>query len=314
MLSLSVNNTLPKVYETYLVRLSDGNAYEIPADYRPLKFVQGGWTANYDVNAVKKGNDMVFYSLGENKLNKITINDKDHFDFETIDVSGIAFNNYDADYEGHVMIGNSYIVSSDTIYTTSIYEQENSIIVKAYDYGFNIIKLKDNTFQTFHIYVQDNVLKEDTLTALSLDYTGWNFIGSFSFPDYYQTLVVFDKGIVDITKVETKLVTSISLKINTIALADQSRINYYLAGTNDLNAKVFLKVNPAFDPPTFTDLIVPNAYNIRKLHVSGDNTVSIMAVKVSDQKEIFRYIRQTGSTLDVINYQAIKTRQVFTVK
>jgi hypothetical protein len=314
MLSLSVNNTVPKVYETYLVRLSDGKAFEIASDYRPLKQGEQGWTANYDVNAVKKGNDMVFYSLGINKLEKITISNKDHFKFETLDISGISFNNYDADYEGHVMIGNVYFLSSDTVFTSTVYDQGNSFIVKAYDHGFNIVKLKDGEIQAFHVYVENQELKEIDLGTAAQDITDWQFLGSLSFPDYFKTFVVFNKGLLCISKTEVKTISLTPYSLSNITMLDQSRVNFYLAGTDVLDKKMFLRLSPNADPPTYTQLIVPNMYDVKKYNVYGDNTVSLMAVKIADQKELFRYIRQTGSTLDVINYQGIKTRQIYTVK
>ena len=312
MLSLSVNNSAPKVYETYMVRIADGNAFEISPEFHPLKSGQDGWVADYNVKAIKKGNDMIFYSLTSNQLQRIVITGKDRFDFKTIDISGIAFNNYDIDYQGHAMIGNTFIVSPDTVLNTSVYEQGNSYIAKAYDYGFYVIKLKESSIQIFHLYYKDQVLKTDSLTTLLQDSLDWQFKGSLSFPDYSQTFVVFDKGIVSLNKSTAKVISLDLLSINSIEMVDQSRTYFYLVGANFAGKKIFLKVNPAYNPLTYSDLIVPNLFDIKKLHVSGNNTVTIMAVRISDQKEVFRYIQEV-KIKDVENYQAIKTRQVFTV-
>ena len=101
--------------------------------------------------------------------------------------------------------------------------------------------------------------------------------------------------------------------MKSISLSDQSLTHYYIVGTDMADKKVFLQIDPTNATPTYSQLVAPNLLDIKKIHVSGSNTVTVMAVRLSDNKLLYRRFR-TGTLKDVINYQGFTTRQVYTIK
>jgi hypothetical protein len=317
LLTLSLNHQTSTIYESYLIRYIDGIAYQLSPEFHPMKLDHGNWINDYAVKSIKKGTDVIFYCLTNNQLQRINLLGNNRFEFKSIDIPGITSNNFDVDYQGHAMIGNTFIISPDTILTTNAYENGNTLILKASDCGFNLIKLLDGAIRISHLYLQDNQLKEDTLSTLSQDNSGWQFLSGLSFPEDSLTLAVFDKAIINISssKVKSKVkITSLDLfNMKSISLTDQSLTRYYLVGTDLSDRKVFLQLDPSKDPPTYSQLVVPNLLDVKKIHVTGNNVVTVFAIKFSDKKQIFRRF-QSGTLKDVQNYQNISTRQVFTIK
>jgi hypothetical protein len=104
--------------------------------------------------------------------------------------------------------------------------------------------------------------------------------------------------------------------MNSISLVDQSLDHYFLVGTtvvNLLEKKVVLQIDPVQNPPTYSQLFVPDLLDVKKFHVTGNNVFTVMAIRNSDQKTLFRRVK-SGTIMDVVNNQGIKTRQVFSIK
>jgi hypothetical protein len=313
LLNVSLNIPMQKVYDSYIVRNVDGVVYQLSPEFHPMKLEQGTWTNDFAVKSIKKSTDVIFYCLGNNQLHKINLSGNFRFTFKSIDVSNITFSNFDVDYQGNVMLGNTFIVSADTMLTTSAYEQGKTSIVKAMDYGFNLVKLQEGSIKISHLYLQDNQLKEDSLTTLVQENSGWQFLGGLSFPANHLTLAIFDKGILNITPSKISVTPLSTFNMKSISLTDQSLTYYYIVGTNMSDKKVFLQVDPTNASPTYSQLVAPNILDIKKIHVSGSNTVTVMAVRLSDNKLLYRRFR-TGTLKDVLNYQGFNTRQVYTIK
>jgi hypothetical protein len=313
LLTLSLRNQTPKGYETYLIRTIDGIANQVTPEFHPMSLESGNWTDDYRVKSIKKGTDQIHYCLANNQMHRIRIFGSGQFDFTRIDLPDITSNSFDVDYQGHAMIGSTFIVSPDTLLTVPDFDPANTFIVKSYHEGFNLIKLINNTILVSHLYLQDNQLKLDSLTTLTQDYTGWQFFNGLSFPDLNQTIVVFDKAIITITPTSISTLSLDLFNMKSIALVDQSLDHYFLVGSDLVDKKVVLQLDPTHNPPTYSQLFVPDLLDVKKFHVTSNNTITFMAVRNSDKSLLFRRVK-SGTIRDVVNLLGIKTREVFTIK
>ncbi len=316
LLTLSINNQVPKVYETYIVRTLDGIANQVSPEFHPMVLTSGNWTDDYRVKSIKRGTEEVYFCLANNQMQRIRIFGSGRFEFINITLPNITSNSFDIDYQGHALIGSTFIVSPDTLLTVPNFDVANTLIVKSYENGFNLLKLKDQAITISHLYLQDNALKEDSLTTLAYDHTGWQYLNGLCFPDYKQSIAVFDKAIINITATSINVISLDLFKMNNISLVDQSLDHYFLVGTtlvSSVEKKVVLQIDPAQNPPTYSQLFVPDLLDVKKFHVTANNVFTVMAIRNSDQKILFRRVK-SGTIMDVVNYQGIKTRQVFSIK
>jgi hypothetical protein len=278
-----------------------------------MRSESGNWLDDDRVKPLKKGSELIYYCVTSTHLQRVNILGSGRFEFKSFNVPNITDNNFSVDYQGHVMIGNTFIQSVDSILPVTSFDPANMLTVKSYKNGFNLVKLNDNIITVSHLYLQDNQLKEDSLTTLSQDHTGWQFLNAFAFYDFNQTLVIFDQAIISIAPAGTKIIPLSQFNLKTISFTDQSLDHYFLVGTDLGDEKVVLQIDPSHTPQTYSQLFAPDLFDVKKFHVSNTNAITIMAVRNSDSQEVFRRIK-SGTIKDVNNSQAILTKQVYTIK
>jgi hypothetical protein len=99
--------------------------------------------------------------------------------------------------------------------------------------------------------------------------------------------------------------------ISEIGLAVQSESYYYISGTNASNEPLLLRVNPQND--AVTTLINPNIYDIYKMTVSSDNTVTFNALRMSDGVKVLGLVSFQGTITiidEVLNTEVIALEKI----
>jgi hypothetical protein len=102
--------------------------------------------------------------------------------------------------------------------------------------------------------------------------------------------------------------------LSSIDLMDHSVKKFYIAGTNVLNKRVFMLMNPSTNPITFTQTFSPGIFDYKILHASPENVVTFFATRSADNREVFGYVPESSNVMIKVNNQGIKVKQVVAFK
>jgi hypothetical protein len=315
LLNLSVQGSNPKDFENYIVNIADGTATKISGAFRPMLPSQGTWTTNYNLKAIQKINGNLLIGLGENKAYKINALSSEVRSLDNFDVSGMWEGSFAVDSLGTCMAGNKIYTESDSTFTSKTMENGNSYAVRAYPSGFYVVKMLQNSILLLRLHQQNSQLIEDTLQSFQQTNTDWKYKGALAFPDYQQSVIVFDKGAVQVSPSIQKVIPVNKWGMTSIAMVDQSKSHAYLSGLDLFSKDLLTKVNFSDGNFGYGDFYAPNRYGISTMNVSWNNSLAFSGITYFNQnKEAIVYYPQSGSNEEHVNTQSIKVRQIIAIK
>jgi hypothetical protein len=312
-LTLTRKDQIPKNYESYLIQKATGIATEITPEFHPGTRITNQPSDDYSPKAFREGAPGFFYCFTDHALKGINLNGTNEIGILSQTISDVVNSDFSADTDGNFLIDGKYITANGSL-DVPVYKTGKSFVSKALDKGIYMVTLIDSFAEIDHIYLENNSLKTDLITTLSKGTETWTFRGSASFPDDHCSVIVFDKGIISITPLETKLLPLSMFSLSSIDLMDHSVKKFYIAGTNVLNKRVFMLMNPSTNPITFTQTFSPGIFDYKILHASPENVVTFFATRSADNREVFGYVPESSNVMIKVNNQGIKVKQVVAFK
>lgn len=312
-ITLTRRNQIPKVYESYLIQKDGGKAFEIIPEFHPNTLINNELTDNYFSKAFCEGAANYFYCFTNRNIESINLNGTDNFPVSNQTIPDVSNSDFVTDIDGNIFIEGKLVTASGS-QDVSVFKKGLSFVSKALDKGFYVATMNDTSMEINHIFMDNNTLKTEFIRNIGIGTDPWTFRGSATFRDLNCTMLVFDKGIINITPHETNLLPLASFSLTSIELFDHSDKNFYIAGTNVLHKKVFMLINPSTKPITFTHTLPPNTYDYKNLHVTTNNVVTFFATRIADNREVFGYIPESSNVMVKINHHGLKVKQVVAYK
>jgi hypothetical protein len=312
-LTLSRKDKVPKEYESYLIQKSSGNATEIYPEFHPKKFSNGVLVDDDTTAAFHEGASNYFYCFDDQKIDIIHINSASSVDISSVTIPSVSSSDFTVDKDGNIYIQGK-IITSSSVLDISGYQDGKSFVSKSLSSGFYLATLKDTSVEINQLTIENNALKTILIKDIGKGSDTWAYKGSAILTNLSSAFLVFDKGIINITPSETKIVPLSWFSLNSINLVNQSSKNFYITGSNVLDKEVFMLINPTSTPPAYTQTLPPNSYSYKKINVTTDNIVTFFATHISDSREVFGYIPESSNVMIRTNYQALKVKRIVAYK
>lgn len=312
-LTLSRVGQTPTLYESYLIQKSNGLATEVTPEMHPTLNGNGGTSDNLSPKAFRLANENNFYCLNNNDLFSLNLGTTNTVAVTKQTLTETLGSDFVADND-QTIYSNGKILAGNETYPISGFDSKTTNISKAYNHGYFMASMVDSSINIQQLTVENNALQTLFIKKVAKGNDTWNYIGSAIFTDYQCTVMVYDKGIVYISKDQTGCMKTSAFSLSTIDKMDFSGKYFYVTAINVLGKSAFMLMNPSTFPITFTQTLSPGAYQYSLLHATPDNVVTFFGVRSTDSREVFGYIPQNSNVIIKINHQHLKIRQIVAYK
>ncbi len=306
---LSKINTTPKLFESYVVNKYTGDVKATDYVFYPQTIDNGILVIDYRSKAFKMGKENEFYCFFDQSIEKISISKSNEVSFNKVTIPSTTNSSFKVDNEGNIFTDGKIVTSSATV-DVEWYVSGKSIISKGFSKGFFMTTAKDTSIEISKLTIENDVVKSEILNDIGKGSDPWLFRGSAAFTNLNCTFFMFNKGIISINNLETKMLPLSIYQLSSIDLFDYSKKKLYFTGSsyNDENKKMFVELNPE-KTSEYSSTPSTTSY-VSKINVTLNNIVTYISTHFTNNTETFYVIPETENVKEVVNKQKLTVKQI----